>query len=203
MPKAFIFDWSGTLSDNFHCIYAAFQKIFWDLGRECPQPEEVKLRLTVPYMTFWNYYFPDLTKERQDPLYLKYIKEAGTPDLFPGVVDILRELKKQKCRLFVVSSDHAETLFREIALGGVGDLFEKVYPDAYQKEIFLKKMIGDHGLKVNETFYVGDTAGDIDAGKAAGMRTIAIAWGHQHKKVVEAAHPDYLFDTLEQIKAVL
>ena len=54
MNKAFIFDWSGTLNDNFHCFYQVCNLIFKELNKEPISEKEIKLNHTLPYMKFWN-----------------------------------------------------------------------------------------------------------------------------------------------------
>jgi phosphoglycolate phosphatase-like HAD superfamily hydrolase len=39
---------------------------------------------------------------------------------------------------------------------------------------------------------VGDSASDIHAAKEAGVKSIAVTWGHQSAKTLLRANPDYL-----------
>ena len=94
MHKAFIFDWSGTLSDNFHLFCKVCALIFTELGKEPIGPDEIKLKFTLPYMKFYNKYFPDLTKEKQDALFEKYIHTVGEPEIYKNVKETIDYLNK-------------------------------------------------------------------------------------------------------------
>ena len=92
MDKAFIFDRSGTLSDNFHSFCQVCTIVFSELGKENISPEEIRSTFTTPYMKFRNMYFPDLTKERQDELYKKYIHQVDDAEIYPGVMEMIHIL---------------------------------------------------------------------------------------------------------------
>jgi pyrophosphatase PpaX len=51
--------------------------------------------------------------------------------------------------------------------------------------------------------YVGDSVHDVAAGAAAGMRTIAAAWGPFARADLEAARPDRIADTPAEVVAVV
>jgi len=43
-------------------------------------------------------------------------------------------------------------------------------------------------------YFVGDEVRDIEAGKKAGINTIAVSWGYNTKAALDKEHPDYLID---------
>jgi phosphoglycolate phosphatase-like HAD superfamily hydrolase len=88
--KAFIFDWSGTLSDNFPNYCKVCRLIFVEMGISPISDEEIRLNVTIPYMKFWNKYIPNITIEEQDQLYRKYMDKAGKARIFKEVPDTLR-----------------------------------------------------------------------------------------------------------------
>ena len=50
---------------------------------------------------------------------------------------------------------------------------------------------------------MGDTSGDVEAGRKAGIKTIGITWGFQHEKILAAAKPDFLINDIIKIKTIL
>lgn len=203
MNKAFIFDWSGTLSDNTQLFLKVCQQMFIELGREPISTEEIRRNFTLPYMTFWNKYFPDLSKEQQDILYHKYISQAGEPPLHPQVKEIIYYLQQAGFKLFILSSDHLSTLLPEVEQSGLAPLITKVTGAIHDKKDELVAMVQQFDLDQNNTFYVGDTSGDVEAGKYAGVKTIGISWGFQHRDILATARPDYLIDDIVEIKNIL
>ncbi len=198
--KAFIFDWSGTLSDNFHLFLIVCNKIFIDLGRK-PLPEvEVRNNFTLPYMKFWNKYFPDFKKEAQDILYEKYIHEAGEPELYPGVIKIINFLHQKDYKIFILSSDPISKLLPEIKKSGFANLITKTMGNVYHKSEAISLLVKNFNLNKKKTFYIGDTTGDVEAGKLAGVITIAATWGFQPRKILAKAKPDFLINNILEIK---
>jgi len=199
MQKAIIFDWSGTLSDNFLLFCKVVDKMHFYFGKEPISIQEVKDTFTIPYMKFWNYHFPELSKAEQDVLYRKFIQEVGSPNAFFGVKEVLLELKKKGYFLFVVTADDPATLFPEMEKYGFDGLFFDIAHSIHEKEIPLKLFVEKYSLDKNNSYYVGDTSGDVEAGKIAGIKTIGISHGFQSKKMLAKSNPDYLVDELEEI----
>ena len=203
MNKAFIFDWSGTLSDNFHCFRKACDGIFRELGR-APIPEtEIKLNFTLPYMKFWNKYLPNLSKEKQCELYEKYIHLTGEAKPYKNVKGIIKYLDKNGFKIFILSSDPYSKLLPEIKKSGFSHLISKTVGEIHDKKDTIISLIEEFDLDRKLTFYVGDTSGDIEAGQSAGIKTIGISWGFQHKNILAKSNPDFLIDDIVEIKKII
>ncbi len=203
MDKAFIFDWSGTLSNNTDIFLDVCRKMFVEFGKEPLGDDEIKRNFTLPYMTFWNKYFPDLSKEKQDAIYQKYIHQAGEPQLHPNVKEVINYLQQTGFKLFILSSDHLSTLLPEVEKSGLSNLITKVVGAAHEKKEEIVSLVKEFGLDKNKTFYVGDTSGDVEAGKFAQVKTIGISWGFQHIDVLASSKPDYLIDDIIEIRDIV
>jgi len=62
--------------------------------------------------------------------------------------------------------------------------------------------IDAHGAHPTRTWMVGDGATDIDAGHAAGVRTVGCLYGFRTQEEVEAAKPDCLIRDLRDLPAL-
>lgn len=103
--------------------------------------------------------------------------------LFDGMPEVLAWLEQQTVRWGIVSNKH-EYLVEQIvhglhlqeraalAYGGDSAPRPKPYPD------LLKRAARETGTTGKHCWYVGDDQRDIQAGKAAGMTTIAAAYGY-------------------------
>ncbi len=203
MNKAFIFDWSGTLSDNFHCFYQVCTLMFQELGKQPISEKEIRLNFTLPYMKFWNKYFPDLTKEKQCSLYEKYIHQVDEPELYPKVNEIIELLSNSGWKIFILSSDPISKLIPETKKSGLSHLFSKIVGNVHEKNEIILSLIDEFDLDKNLTYYVGDTSGDVEAGKDANTKTIGISWGFQDKSVLSKSNPDFLIDDIIEIKEII
>jgi phosphoglycolate phosphatase-like HAD superfamily hydrolase len=54
-------------------------------------------------------------------------------------------------------------------------------------------------LKPREILLIGDELRDIDAAQETGVHMAAVTWGYNSRAALEAAVPDYLFETPAQV----
>ena len=60
--------------------------------------------------------------------------------------------------------------------------------------------IGIFSTDLPQIVYVGDAVVDIQAGKAAGMRTAGVTWAAATIPALAAADPDYLFTDADELR---
>lgn len=103
--------------------------------------------------------------------------------LFPGVADLLQRLQRNGIRWGIVTNKvrsltqpliDALDLQRQAACVVCGDCTPN--PKPAPDPILLAAR--QSGVAVRDCIYVGDDLRDIQAGAAAGMRTVAAAWGY-------------------------
>jgi phosphoglycolate phosphatase-like HAD superfamily hydrolase len=54
-----------------------------------------------------------------------------------------------------------------------------------------------------EVYLIGDAVSDIRSARKAGVKSIAVAWGHQSQQKLAAEHPDYLVDSPDDLVALI
>ncbi len=197
-----IFDWSGTLCDSFSVFCQVVDKMMDHFGKDRITEEEIRKHYTIPYMKFWNKLIPNLTHEDQNKAFGSFIKEIENPDIYPGVKKTLNKLHKNKIRLFVVSSDPQKRILLEMKKGKLNVLFEDLISDIHEKHIAIESLVKRYKLKPDETFYVGDSSGDVEEGKKAGIKTIGISWGFQDKIILESSQPTHLIDNIVELEGI-
>jgi pyrophosphatase PpaX len=127
---------------------------------------------------------------------------------FDGVEPMLVALRASGLRLGVVTSKREGTarrgmsrygLARHFAVGVFHDdtVRHKPHPEP------LLEAARRMGVPPAETVYVGDSVHDVAAGRAAGMRTIAVTWGPFDREDLVAAGPDHLADRPENVVAAV
>lgn len=203
MTKGFIFDWSGTLANNFPNFCQTCGCMFKELGREPITPDEIRLHMTSPYMKFWNKYFPDLTKEKQDRLFKTYFNQTSAPDLFASVPETIEYLHASGHKLFVVSSDPDSILNPQLERSNLSKYFTEIVTDDYVKKETAKSIVDRYGLDPISSYFVGDCTGDIEAGKAASLKTVGLTWGFEHRDRLTKSNPDYLFDDISELMSLI
>ena len=67
----------------------------------------------------------------------------------------------------------------------------------------IKGLVGKYNLNFEETLYVGDTTADVESGKKAGVKTVGVSCGVQDVDVLKESKPDYLFESVMDIKSLI
>ena len=197
MRHHWFFDLDGTLARTGEDIIAAWKKSLADLGRECPRFDEVfTIGPTLDKVVYQL--FDDASPELVEQMVARFrpnYDESGFPNTvpYPGVPEWLRSLKAVGAKLYIVTNKrHAPTqgIVRKF---GWDSLFDGVwsfdsFPGVkYKKPDLLAHLLATHAIDPSDAVMVGDTKGDVDAGLANGMHTMAVAWGYGSSDELQAA----------------
>lgn len=224
MIKSVIFDLDGTLVDSLDALWGAFNDgvaafhlppvtrdvlMGW-MNRGTPLADI----LTGTYTGLSG--GADLARPADIMLAIKeqYLARCTEETVLEdGAAALLARLKERPLKLGVVTSRTVavQKVWAELErlhIGGMvdavvtaADLPRKPAPDGVLA--CLKQL----AVAPGEALLVGDSRADIRAGKAAGVRTVAIAGGVSSREGLAAESPDFIFDNLpglsRQLDAVL
>ncbi len=180
--RCVIFDVDGTLIDSHEAILAGLETMAETvLGRPVTASElSLAGGLPAPKALAAMGIEPSADNTA---LWIDGIIDAwGTVRVFPGVVDMLKELVDEGYRLGIVTAGTAFEFANGFATMGLLDYFDAVVtaddterhkPDPEPLVLCASKI----GARVDECVYVGDSDGDAVAADSAGMRFIRIGWG--------------------------
>ena len=199
-----IFDWAGTLNDSVLPFFEFCESVFEMYGRIPPPRDEMRGKFTLEYMKFWNHYFPDMTKDEQKEIYLaKMPATRSRPKLYSSVPGFLERMQERGMLMGILSSDPEETIMKELKEYSVGGSFVDIRSGVYDKSSELPKMLAENCFDRICTAFVGDMDGDIKAGKAAGVLTVAVTWGYNSRDVLERHGPDIIIDDIAELEDIL
>lgn len=202
MIKNIIFDWSGTLSDDFVPVYLSTMEIFKKLGIRKMTLDEFRESFVLPYMEFFRKYTPKSSKKIVDETFLKAYS-AHKPKPFPGTKGTLEFLHKKGIKMAIMSSLSQKKLEKEIKEYGFEKFFLEVNGSVHDKKKDIGKIILRSKFSPKETAYIGDMTHDIDAGKKAGVVTIAVSYGYQSREKLFQRRPDFLVEKSSELKRIV
>ena len=213
--EGLIFDLDGTLIDSVGIYYimmeSVFEKLHW------PQVSREVMRKAIKDGGFdWDLVLPsgtgatteDLIASARDVIREMYPRVfEDDVDLVPGAEHLLRKLHVRNVKLALVTSTLGRFIeFKLIPLKkhGLRDLFQTVIT---LDDVKNRKPSGDPllecarrlGENPEKCAYVGDATVDIVAGKAAGMRTIAVLTGVDDYEALKAEDPDMILESVSQL----
>jgi phosphoglycolate phosphatase-like HAD superfamily hydrolase len=132
--------------------------------------------------------------------------------LLPGVLSLLAALQsRDEAVLAILTGNLARGAELKLTHYGVWHFFEfGAYADDHhdrnQLGHFAKTRACErHGIEfpAQRIFVLGDTPHDVSCARAIGAQAVAIATGNFSREQLAAAAPDYLFDDLSEVNAVL
>jgi phosphoglycolate phosphatase len=199
MIKYIVFDFDGTLADTFDVIknIAMNEYSEYDIDVELFKSEGAKGMLKMLNIPRWK--IPGMILNVTNKL-----RNSKNIKLFPGIVDLLINLKKDY-KIGILSSNSKEIINDTLKEYDIENLFEFVYSESslFGKHSVLKRMCSKHNIDPLEVIYVGDEDRDIIAAKKANLKTIAVTWGFNSNEKLSKESPDYLVDSPMQILEAL
>jgi pyrophosphatase PpaX len=116
---------------------------------------------------------------------------------FDGVTKVIVELRRRRYLTGVVTSKSQTFAIRGLKLSGLSELMDTAVfmedtsrhkPNADPLQLALKRL----QVAAHQAVYVGDSCHDLQAGRAAGVRTVAALWGPVPAAELQKEQPDFL-----------
>lgn len=197
MIHHWFFDLDGTLARTGEDIILAWKKSISDLGRVCPHFDAVfKIGPTLEKVVYdlFEDASPELVAQMVERFRPNY-DESGFPNTvpYPGVPERLAKLKAEGAKLYIVTNKRhvpTQAIVRKFGWDALFDgvwSFDSIPGVRHKKSDLLAHLLKERGIDPSDAVMVGDTKGDVDAGKANGMRTIGVAWGYGSREELDGA----------------
>jgi pyrophosphatase PpaX len=209
--RTVLFDLDGTLIDSVRLILDSYHHALAVHGlpprTDAEWLEGVGTPLTAQFAAWQD------TAGMLDALIATYREynlkhHDGMVRVYPGVVDVVRELRREGLATGLVTSKNRSGALRGLTLAQLESQMDvlvcadevenpKPHPEPVEKAIRLL------GADRATTVYVGDSIHDMRSGRAAGVRTAAVLWGPFGRAHLEGAEPDYWLERPEELLAVV
>jgi phosphoglycolate phosphatase len=208
--RLLVFDVDGTLVDSQAQILAAMAQAFAAHRLDCPPRERVLsiVGLSLPQA------IAELLPQADGALHAELVRAyresfsaqraQETSPLYPGARAVLERLAGQADRILGVATGKSRRgLDHVIAAHGLAGMFRtmQVADDHPSKPhpAMLRAAIAETGADPAQAVMIGDTTYDIAMGRAAGTRTLGVAWGYHSRAALAQAGADEIvgdFDAL-------
>lgn len=187
MIQACIFDLDGVIVDTARYHYLAWSRLAQELGitftlsdnerlKGVSRMESLNILLSIGNKTF-NAEQKEELATRKNHWFVEYIEHMNPSEIFPGVLDLLREIKENGLRLGLASSSkNAPQVIRALNISGLfdaivdGSMVKNAKPDP---EIFLLTA-NNLGVPAGSSVVFEDAAAGVEAAHAAGMKCVGV-----------------------------
>ncbi|HRP46940.1 MAG TPA: HAD-IA family hydrolase [Trueperaceae bacterium] len=206
-PRAVVFDLDGTLVDSLDDILDSFLAAFASVDLQPPDRAAARSLVGRPLEDMYEPFapaalVPDLAAAYRVHYPLHFVDRTRP---YPGVVEVLTALG-DRGYLRVVATTKRSIMAKELVEAvGLGPLLDHVqgtdgFPHKPEPDVILR---GLAAVNARGTWMVGDTASDLVAGRAAGLKTYGVTWGTHDASTLLGAAPDALEDSLTPLLAML
>ncbi len=210
-PRIVLFDLDGTLIDSIDLIVDSYQYAFRTHGLTPLSREEIVDGIGTPLVAVFKRFTDDPTVIDQWIATYREFNLANHDTMvraFPGAVEMVRSIRGAGRRLGLVTSKNVSGANRGLALVGLDGVMEVIVgsdtvtrhkPDPEPVVRALEQL----GATPDEAVFIGDSHHDVESGRAAGVRTIAVCWGPVSRDRLRAAGADLLCTTPAEVLADL
>ncbi|AUC61826.1 phosphoglycolate phosphatase Gph [Cyanobacterium sp. HL-69] len=198
VEKTIIFDFDGTIADTFSTLVEIVNGLA--LQFDYPLVDELEVaRLS-------NLSSKDIIKQspvalHKVPFLMKKIKkelngQVAYLSAFEGMKETLANLYEKGYTLGVITSNWEESVREFFRRNELEDYFEFVYSsnNLFGKHRTINRVIRNHGLSLENTFYVGDETRDIESAKKSKIKVIAVSWGFNSAEILQEYQPNFLIN---------
>lgn len=202
--RTLIFDFDGTIADNFFIAKDIFRTLVRMTGNRHPSDDaeievlrsltarQVIARLKVHWwqLPYVLYFARKQMHKRQDEM--RPIK---------GLPEVLAELHKRGHKLFIVSSNSQKNVQRFLDAHDLAQYFDGVYAGLglFNKAGTLQKIVKQQRVAAEDCAYVGDEARDVDTARKAHMPCISVTWGYNNLKGLNRVHPETVINAPREL----
>lgn len=205
-PQTLVFDFDGTLADTMTAYGQAWNEVAAEYGLTPITHDDIMaLRHKnageiMRHLGLSRLKLPLVANRMRKELN----KNIGRLREFPGIREVLAELKGQERRLGILTSNSRENVsafLRNRDLPG----FDFIYSGSriFGKSRLLKRLMTTHGLRAEETAYVCDEVRDIEAARRAQMQVLAVSWGFNSEDILLRYRPDALLRSPADLLEIL
>lgn len=206
------FDLDGTLTDPALGITNSFKHALKYFGLEIPSYEKLCSFIGPPLVdTFRTQFgFSDEKASLGVLKYREYFAEKGLLEnsVYPGIPDLLSDLKDAGKRLVVATSKPEEYSVRIIEHFGLAPYFENVCGSLMDETRSKKDEVIEYALERNQigdrskVLMVGDRKHDILGAKKTGLKSCGVLFGYGSLEELKEAGADYIAGDMAELKKI-
>jgi len=203
-----VFDWDGTLFDSAAVIADCIQEAAREMALAVPDRRTASHVIGLGLNDSLRHALPDLAPARYPDFLARYrrlfVEREDSLTLFPGVAELLAELKERGHLLAVATGKPRRGLDRALHGSRLGPLFAatrcgdetRSKPDpAMLLELMQELMLANRDLLM-----IGDTTHDLGMAQGAGVDAIAVTYGAHPAEVLRERTPRACIDSVDELR---
>ncbi len=206
-----VFDWDGTVMDSTAVIVQSIRAACADLGLPVPSEVDASFVIGLGLHDALRHAVPSLDPRDFDAMAQAYRRHYFAHDqdltLFPGMLDLLLDLKRSGFSLGVATGKSRQGLDRALAHVDLRHLFDatRTADETASKPDprMLREIMQELGRGPGETLMIGDTTHDLELARNAGVAAAAVCYGAHPAHALALHAPVCMAPSVDALRAFL
>jgi phosphoglycolate phosphatase len=129
-----------------------------------------------------------------------FSSQADQLEITPGLDPVIRKLS-QSANLSIVTGNSCRVVDKFLKANNLKGDFKTILcaEDSGSRVEKILKILSQDGRSNAEGFLIGDAVSDIRSAREAGIKSIAVSWGHQSRAKLAAQNPDFIIDHPDEL----
>jgi phosphoglycolate phosphatase-like HAD superfamily hydrolase len=198
VKKVLIFDFDGVLADSLDLMLLYAKQVCDEMGYPCVPTQHDLEALEI--MEFSKYGMQlGIPPEKIDEFVSRNLKLFNSNEeplpIFPGMDKVIIQLSGSAI-VAMITGNSRIVVSKFIRAHGLNDDFQKVLTteDAGNRVEKILDLKAQYKNPNNNFFFIGDAVSDIRAARNAGIKSVAVGWGHQSLMKLTKEEPDFIAD---------
>lgn len=204
MFKNLLFDWSGTLCNDMALTIEATNYVLSCHGKEALNMEQFRAEFQLPYPDYYAWKTPGVPLETLEREYRHAFAHAESGVfLLPYAREFMEFCKNRGIRCFALTSMDPKAFEEQSRDLGIYPYFEHIHSGIHNKEHHIGTLMAQHGLKPEDTAFIGDMQHDMRAAHRAGVTAIGVLTGYNNPEQLAVAAPDITVPDLSYLRRLM
>ncbi|MGH7941054.1 MAG: NUDIX domain-containing protein, partial [Limisphaerales bacterium] len=166
--------------------------------------EQFRAEFSLPFTNFYNRHTPHVPMAQLEEWFHDEFKRAQTSVCeLPHARAFLEFCRKNKLRLFLLSSVHTDHFHAQCGVTGLDAFLEESYTGVWDKRQKIHDILRQNRLRPGETLFVGDMQHDIETARHGGVHSCAVLTGYNTLEQLRGAEPDLIVEHLSELRDIL
>lgn len=200
MVDTVILDWSGTLVDDLDAVLVGTNEALGHFGHPALTLEDFRREFELPVHRFYERLIPGADFAELEASFHRGFRTAfDRIRPLDGAEAFLAQTSAFGIRLMVLTTLDVDNAHRQLEDFGWGRYFDGIHAGIVDKVPHLVDLVEREPLDPARTVFVGDLPHDIEAGRAAGVRTCGVLTGYSDHAKLANCEPDFLLGSVTDL----
>jgi len=209
MIKCVVFDWNGVLIADTQATVDIDNRILESTGRKPMSVRQYREVFTMPvkdYFIALGFSEKEMAREARNVqtfFHASYEKRVAKVRTRTGARQLLEFLAKRNIEAIILSNHTKEGIQRQLERLDIKQYFSRVITNDMHTTMLRKnkaeklvELVKASPYKKNEMIIIGDSPEETEAGKLAGITSVAITGGYYSERRLKVAGPGHLIHNL-------